>query len=139
VSGLDQLRAEAVAARGLDPAAARLLTGTTVAAIEQSADALARLIGQREQADADEHAQPGSGFFEKAAADKQRRRSELLDALCGRPQPQPSAERDEQGRFVRHGSFDGGSRTPPPAPPPTHVQTLAWLLASKAGDVGHSL
>ena len=130
---LDRFRAEAVAARGLDPAAASFVTGATLADIEQSADDLARLIRQREQADADERGQPGSDFFTRAAADKQRRRSELLDALTGRPRP----ERDEQGRFVSAG-FDGGSRTPPPSPAPSHDQTLSELFRTKAADVGRS-
>jgi hypothetical protein len=133
-SNLDQLRAEAVAARGLDPGAASFVTGTTIAEIEQSADDLASVIRQREQADADEREQPGSDLFTRAAADKQRRRSELLDALTGRPRP----ERDEQGRFVS-GGFDGGSRTPPPPPAPSHDQTLSELFRSKAADVGRSL
>jgi hypothetical protein len=139
-SGLDRLRAEAVEARGLDPAAASFVTGTTLAEIEQSADDLARLIRQHEQPaseddDLAQREQPGSDFFSRAAADKQRRRSELLAALTGRPR----SERDEQGRFVKRGGFDGGSRTPPPAPPPTHDQTLSELFRTKAADVGRSL
>jgi len=85
-------------------------------------DDLARLIGQHEQADADDltqREQPGSGFFSRAAADRERRRRELLGALTGRPRQ----ERDEQGRLVS-GGFDGGSRTPPLPPAPTHDQTL---------------
>ena len=124
---LDQLRAEAVQARGLDPAAAQFLTGTTLADVEQSADDLARLIRQREQADA-------SDLFTRASADKQRRRSELLGALSGRPLP----ERDEQGRFAT-GGFDGGSRTPPPPPAPSHDQTLSELFRTKAADVGRRI
>lgn len=131
---LDQLRAEAVQARGLDPAAAQFLTGTTLADVEQSADDLARLIRQREQADADEREQPASDLFTRAAADKQRRRSELLGALSGRPLP----ERDEQGRFAT-GGFDGGSRTPPPPPAPSHDQTLSELFRTKAADVGRRI
>jgi hypothetical protein len=134
---LDRLRAEAVAARGLDPAAASFVTGTTLAEIEQSADDLARLIRQREQLAADDLAQreqPASDLFTRAAADKQRRRRQLLGALTGRPRP----GRDEQGRFVK-GGFDGGARESPPPPTPTHDQTLAWLFASKAADVGRTL
>jgi hypothetical protein len=134
---LDQFRAEAVAARGLDPAAAQFLTGTTVAEIKQSADDLARLIRQREQADADEREQPASDLFTRAAADKQRRRSELLGALTGRPPPEPQP-RDEQGRFAS-GGFDGGSRTPPPSPVPSHDQTLSELFRTKAADVGRRI
>ena len=133
---LDKLRAEAVDARGLDPAAARLLTGTTVDEIERSADELARLIGER--AETGEREQPGSDLFARAAADKERRRSDLLGALSGRPrQPEPVA-RDDQGRFVSSG-FDGGSRTPPPSPPPSHEQTLSELFQTKAADVGRTL
>lgn len=134
---LDHLRVEAVEARGLDPAAARLVTGTTLADIEQSADDLAGLIRQYEQADADDPAQgeqPGSDFFSRAAADKVRRQGELLGALTG----QPRQERDEQGRFVS-GGFDGGSRTSPPLPGPTHDQTLGELFRTRAADVGRSL
>ena len=134
---LDQFRAEAVAARGLDPSAVSFVTGTTLAEIEQSADDLARLIRQREQADADEREQPASDLFTRAAADKQRRRSELLDALTGRPQPEPRP-RDEQGRFVS-GGFDGGSRTSPPSPAPSHDQTLSELFRTKAADVGRTI
>jgi hypothetical protein len=134
VSDLDQLRAEAAAARGLDPAAARLLTGTTIAEVEESADELARLVGQHEQADADQPEQPGSDFFARAAADKQRRRSELLDALTGRPRP----ERDQRGRFAS-GGFDGGARQSLPAQPETHEQTLTRILASREADVGRRI
>ena len=135
--GLDQFRAEAVAARGLDPAAASFVTGATITDIEQSAADLARLIRQREQADADDLAQreqPGSDFFARAVADKQRRRSELLGALTGRPRQ----ERDEQGRFVS-GGFDGGSRTSPPSPAPSHDQTLSELFRTKAADDGPNI
>jgi hypothetical protein len=131
---LDQLRAEAAAARGLDPAAAQFLTGATLAEIEQAADDLARVIGQHEQADAGQSVQFGSDFFSRAAADKQRRRREFLGALTGRPRQ----ERDEQGRFVS-GGFDGGARKSPPAPMPTHDQTLGELFRTKAADVGRSL
>ena len=130
---LDQLRAEAVQARGLDPAAAQFLTGTTLADVEQSADDLARLIRQREQPTRRAE-QPASDLFTRAAADKQRRRSELLGALSGRPLP----ERDEQGRFAT-GGFDGGSRTPPPPPAPSHDQTLSELFRTKAADVGRRI
>jgi hypothetical protein len=129
--GLDRFRAGAVAARGLDPAAAQFLTGTTITDIEQSADDLASVIRQREQADADEREQPASDFFTRAAADKERRRSELLDALTGRSRQ----ERDEQGRFVSAG-FDGGARRSPPAATPTHDETLSMLFSTKAADVG---
>lgn len=131
---LDQLRAEAVQARGLDPAAASFVTGTTVAEIEQSADDLARVIGQREQDDLAQREQPGSDLFTRANADKQRRRSELLGVLTGRPQQ----ERDGQGRFVS-GGFDGGSRTPPPSPAPSHDQTLSELFRTRAADVGRTI
>jgi hypothetical protein len=136
-SNLDQLRVEAVSARGLPPAAASFLTGTTIDAIEAAADELARVVGQREQPGEDDLAQseqPASDFFSRAAEDKQRRRSELLDALTGRPRQ----ERDEQGRFAS-GGFDGGSRTSPPPPAPSHDQTLSMLFASKAADVGRSI
>jgi hypothetical protein len=132
---LDQLRAEAVASRGLDPAAVGFVTGTTVDQIERSADDLARLIRQREQDDLAQREQFPSDLFTLAAADKERRRSALLDALTGRPRQ----ERDEQGRFARRGGFDGGSRTPPPPPAPTHDQTLGELFRTKAADVGRSL
>jgi hypothetical protein len=137
VSDLDQIRVEAAAARGLGPSAVGFLNGTTLGEIERQADALARVIRQREQADADDDLvqdeQPGSDFFSRAAADKQQRRSELLGALTGRPRQ----ERDERGRFS--GGFDGGSRTPPPPPAPSHDQTLGELFASKAADVGRRI
>jgi hypothetical protein len=127
-TALDQLRAEAVAARGLDPAAVSFVTGATVEQIEASADDLARVIGQREDA---QHEQPaGSDVFSRAAEDKQRRREAFLSALVGRPQPQP---RDEQGRFAS-GGFDGGSRTPPPSPPESHEDWLLRLLRTHPAD-----
>jgi hypothetical protein len=134
---LDKIRAEAVEARGLDSAAARLLVGTTADQIERSADDLARLIREREQVDADDDLaqgeQPGSDFFSRAAADKRSRREAFLSALVGRPQH----PRDAQGRFS--GGFDGGARTSPPPPAPTHDQTLGELFRTKAADVGRSL
>jgi hypothetical protein len=130
---LDEIRPEAVAARGLDPAAARLLVGKSIAEVEASADALAALVGQRERSG--EHDQP-EGFFSRAAADKLSRREAFLSALVGQPQPQ-AQQRDERGRFS--GGFDGGARQSPPPPTPTHDQTLAQLFRSKAADVGRSI
>jgi hypothetical protein len=146
---LEQLRAEAVEARGLDPAAAAFLTATTLDAIEEQADALARVLGQPEPAG--EREQPPEGFFARARFEKQRQREALLAALTGAPEPvDPSAdavrgrpqsqpwERDARGRFVS-GSFDGGARKSPPPAPKTHEQTLSELFTSKAADVGRRI
>jgi len=143
---LDQLRVEALAARGLPAAAVQLVVGATVSEIEASADDLAQLVRQRVQTDTDELPEfgpSGTGelpefgpnFFGAARADRERRRREFLDALSGRPQQQPH---DELGRFASYG-FDGGARTSPPAPAPTHDQTLSMLFASKAADVGRHI
>lgn len=135
--GLDALRRELVAERGLDPDAARFLDGTTVDELERQADALAALAAAmptREQAQRD----PLADALARGPADKQRRQRALLDALH---RPPPPAARDEHGRYVtRDGSFDGGARRgTAPREPESHDQWLARALATRSADVGRRL
>jgi hypothetical protein len=105
------------------PAALRFLTAETVEGLDRQAAALARPLDEhREQ----EEAEAPAGPFGAMATARARRKRELVDALCGR---QP---RDYQGRFAA--GFDGGARESVPLPPPTHEETLAKLLATRAAD-----
>ena len=51
---LDQLRRAAAAQHGLAPEAERFLVGTSLGKLEESASALAQLIGAREQQEPDD-------------------------------------------------------------------------------------
>jgi hypothetical protein len=117
--GPEALREEIAASRGLDPRAAKLLTGTTLEEVEASADELVKLLdrGGREEEPTD--------LFASARADQARRKQALLTALAGRSE-QP---RDDRGRY---GSFDGGARQPVPTPrdpSATHSELVSRLAA----------
>jgi hypothetical protein len=131
---LESLRADIAAARGLGADAASFLRGTTLEEIEASADALARVLGRRD----DRGDQPPAvrpGLFTEMAAAKTHRKQALAALLCGRA-PQP---RDELGRYARRGSFDGGARQPIPihkSPEQAHGELIGQLVALRriSGD-----
>jgi hypothetical protein len=115
---------EVIAAEhGLDREAAPWLRGETVAELEASAVALAKLLGERGEPDA--AADVPADLFAGAAARKAQRQQAIRGALTGR---QP---RDERGRFGA-GSFDGGAREPAPArrsPEAEHGQLIGQMAA----------
>jgi hypothetical protein len=123
MSELDvELRERIAGEHGLDAEAAEFLVGTTVEELEQSATALAELVGER-------HEQEAPDFFAAAAAAKAERKRALVDLVTGRTQPQ----RDEQGRYT---GFDGGARQSLPAKPESHEQWLVKVLRSRRADAG---
>jgi hypothetical protein len=90
---------------GLPQAAASFLVGETVAEVEASASALAKLLAGRveEEATIAQTADPITRSIEA----KSRKHDGLLRALHG----QPAQARDERGRFSgAAGGFDGGAR-----------------------------
>jgi hypothetical protein len=127
------LRRFVAAEHGLQPAAAKFLTGATIAELEESAARLADLLGKQRPP---ERTQRPPSMFSIAAAEKAERKRTLVNALCGRfPQP-----RDTAGRYTRPATdFGGGARQPVPPAPPTHEQTLMDALRSGASDVGANL
>jgi len=126
--GLDEVRADLAAARGLPPAAISFLTGSTAEEVEAQADRLAELLVDREAGQAEP--EPPVGFFEQAFAAKAARKREVVALFTGRPQAQ-SQPRDEHGRFVaRVGAFDGGARQPAPirrSPEEEHGEVITQL------------
>ncbi len=115
---------------GLDPEAAKLLSGSTLAELECSADALA---GMLEAHGAIESRQkPTADLFADLRAAKEQRQRALVDALVGRQSVQQP--RGDDGRYAS--SFDGGVRENPPPPPQSHESWLIDVLRSRKGDVG---
>jgi hypothetical protein len=119
---------EAIAGEyGLGDQAAALLTGSTVAELEQSAAALARLLSRNLQAaDRREEPTPGMGFFAAAAAARDARKRELTELFTGRTSP----SRDERGRWAKPATgFDGGARREglpvPKSPEQAHNELVA--------------
>jgi hypothetical protein len=117
---------------GLEPEAARFLTGSCVEELEQSAAELAGLLVKpRERKDE-------LGFFEREPFAKAERKHALAMILTGRKQP-----RDDQGRWTTKpaASFDGGARRPAPFRQPPgveHNKTLLEAMHSGASNVGAS-
>jgi hypothetical protein len=99
----------------------KFLDGSTVAQLDTSAAALAKLIGERGSGET-------PGPFTDMAGAKRRRKQELAAIFTGRAQHR----RDDQGRFTAN--FSGGARESVPLPPPTHEETLLELLATRAAD-----
>jgi hypothetical protein len=127
--GLDAVRRDAAAARGLDEAAVAFLHGETVDEIESSADRFATLLGKRETSEQE----PGSvgDLLAGATRAKQERRDALVDVLVGRA----VRPRDESGRFAS--GFDGGAReSNVAAEPETHDHWLGRVLRDRSADVG---
>jgi hypothetical protein len=112
---------------GLPQAAASFLVGETVAEVEASASALAKLLAGRveEEATIAQTADPITRSIEA----KSRKHDGLLRALHG----QPAQARDERGRFA---GFDGGVREPAPTPGPSHDEWLGGVLRDRRADVG---
>lgn len=120
----ETLRREIAAAHQLPPGAAEVLVGSTLAELERSADALAKLVTGSEGREP-KQAEPASDLFAGSAREKARRQRALVEALHRRPRQQ----RDERGRFAaRSVSFDGGARTPVPPKPESHNEWLARRL-----------
>jgi hypothetical protein len=131
--GLDELRRNLAAERGLDEAALPYITGSTVDEIEQSVDGFAKLIGSHaEQEQQQQPSAPLAGLFADAARAKAERKHALFQALTGRSEQ----ARDEQGRFAGSASLDCGARQAVAAAPETHDSWLGRVLASRAADVG---
>jgi hypothetical protein len=123
---VNDLRLEVAAAHGLDPEAAQFLDGATLEQLEAQAAKLAELLAASRPADQPEPQPTLADVFANADARKQLRRRTLCAAL----HPRESQPRDEQGRYARPASFDGGAR--PLAPRPlTHDQVLAAALAAE--------
>jgi hypothetical protein len=125
MTGRDELRVELVIARGLNPDAASLLTGTGVEELEASADELAKLVGARSD-DQEPEQTDLADLFTNVSSVKARRKRQLAELLVG-DAPQP---RDERGRWA---GFDGGARPSPPAAPPSHDEWLLEVLRDQAG------
>jgi hypothetical protein len=124
---VDPVRAAVAAEHGLDDRAASFLTGETVEAIDASAVALTKLLGERAEqgATASKAADPIS----TALGMKAQRQAALVQALHG----QPTQERDQAGRFAGKTStgFDGGARMPVAArrsPEAEHNEVVASLV-----------
>jgi hypothetical protein len=132
MSHLDRLRGEVAALHGLPTQAVSFIQGDSLAEMEASATALAKLVGPPEQVpDGRDLVQidPVAGLL-SAGSSVKAQSARLLQAMHGRP-VQP---RDTQGRF-RH-RLDGGARRTPPPRPETHAQTLGRLLRSGSADRG---
>jgi hypothetical protein len=127
--GLDQIRSEVAADRGLPADAVSFMTGGTLAEVEASADALVHLLGTSHDEPAQE---PTTDPFATARAAKAERQRALLAAFTGRSEP----TRDAAGRYARSG-FDGGARSPIPSradPRHEHDELIVRLAArSKLG------
>jgi hypothetical protein len=119
-----ELRQAIARQHGLDQEAARFLTGATLAELEQSASALARLLAERREEEPEPEAVPVQDFFTAAAEARRKRKAELAAIFTGRAPEQP---RDAKGRWI---GFDGGARQPIPAgrsPEQEHNQLVAQL------------
>lgn len=121
---LGSLRREVAAEHGLSPDAGSFLQGETLEQLEASAVALTRVTTDGRRPELEPDIRSGRSIFAEAAAQKERRKQELAELLCGRPR-QP---RDEHGRF----SFDGGARKSlavPTSPERAHGELVAGLAA----------
>jgi hypothetical protein len=133
----DELRLVVAREHGLDEGAARFLHGETVAEIEESAIALAKLL-DREPHTQEPTREQGLGrgapdLFNAAATAKAERKRSFLAALTGRGR-QP--RNPETGRWTTTG-FDGGARQPvAQQAPEDHGVWLVWLLRERRADVG---
>jgi hypothetical protein len=128
---LEQLRRDAAAARGLDPAAAAFLGGTTLEGIERSADELANFLGARRggEQEREPETDPLRVLLAGGATAKSRSQQALLASLHGRPVQPDDAARREPAR-----GFDGGARERLPVgrEPITEHGALVAELASLA-------
>jgi hypothetical protein len=128
VNERDELKAVIAAQHGLDREASRLLQGTSIEELEQSAIALAKLLGK--DAEPDPVADSPPDLFADAAEMKAARQAALASALTG---PSQGRARDAQGRFAATGTgFDGGAREPMPArrsPEAEHGQLIGQMAA----------
>lgn len=119
-----ELRQLVATEHALDPEAAKLLVGSTLSELDESATALAKLLGDRRE-------ELPMDFFTAAVAAKHERKRSLVNLLTGRPQ-QP---RDEGSRFAS-GGFDGGARPQSPRIVETHDQTITRLLHTGEANAG---
>jgi hypothetical protein len=126
----DDLRRTVAVEHGLSLEAAQFLTGSTLAELEASAVALARMIEERREPES----ASATDFFAGAARAKAERKQAVLDAVTGRaPRPQP---RDERGRYT---GFDGGARQTVAPRRQSHEEWLADVLRHRRADVGVQL
>jgi hypothetical protein len=106
----------------------RVLHGGLSSSKELTVSEAGRLIDQLE---ADVLFNDPRRIFEAARARKMLGKRDLLDALSGR--------RPTGGEAARSGSFDGGARSPTPAPPEAHEETLPRVLRTRESNVGRRL
>jgi hypothetical protein len=124
-----ELRKAIAAAQGLDERAAKFLSGQTIEQLEASAEALALLVGQRNEP---EPTAPAPDPITGSIAAKRQRKAALHAALTGRAPQQP---RDERGRL----SFDRGARQPSRPrrdPQRAHGAWLANAIRTRSNDLG---
>ena len=123
--GLDGLRRDLLAQRGIDPVAAiGFVHGSTLSEIEASIDKLAQLIGPPTE-------QEPPGLFDQPPGAKQQRHARLVEMLHN----PPPKEHDDQGGTLTRSSFDGGARHTIPAVE-SHNAWLMRVLRDRKGDAG---
>jgi hypothetical protein len=134
---LDELRHAFAHAHGLPDGAAGFLSGETIAEVETSAAAFARLLSTHAERSEPEPVRPPN-ILAEAMEETQRRKQELARLFSGRPTVQP---RDQAGRYTAADrSFDGGARTPAPTPrsPEADHNALIGQLAQVSRTFRHS-
>jgi hypothetical protein len=133
VNELDEVRREVAAQRGLSVEAAGFLVGQNLEEIEESADALGRLMA--------EHAEPepeqpeAANIFAVASAAKIARQRAIVQMFSGRATRQP---RDQAGRFTfaMDGGFRGPAVTPRSDPDGDHGRLVLRLARARALGAG---
>jgi hypothetical protein len=105
---LDEVRKAVATDRGLPDGAEAFVSGTSLAELEASADALSRLVASHSRP---ERSEP-QDLFVRTRAEKAERQRTILAMFTGRG---PQA-RNDLGQFSSRGSFDGGARQPVAAP-----------------------
>jgi hypothetical protein len=125
-----QLRRDIVAQAGLPPSAASLISGSTLAELESSAQALAELVAARvpDTEQAPEQNPLVAAFAPGLKRARQRALVEMLHPTSQRPRD-PRTGQFAPGRSI---SFDGGARTPTPtqeSPLVAHDRVVAELAA----------
>ena len=123
---LAELRQEIATSRGLPPSAGSLLTGTTLAELEQCADELAQFVARDDVGDQEPEPETFQDVISASLAGRAQQAA-LIRALHGCAGP----PRDAAGRFVSTG-FDGGARTPFPIrqdPVREHGELIAQMAS----------
>jgi hypothetical protein len=131
----DELRLVVAREHGLDEGAARFLRGETVAELEESAVALAKLLDREPHTKEPGEQKPRDAreLFSAAATAKAERKRSFLTGLSGlgRQRRDP-----ETGRWTTTG-FDGDARQPvAQQAPEDHGVWLVRLLRDRRADAG---